>query len=444
MSSDAALIVEADGDMMRPSGRRLVYDFLYDSHCHLRRMSPGVSAAAVKGPGASVDIAGEQGDSARCSVTGLVLCGTHPSIDWDAVAHVSAKHAATLIGFGLHPWFVPNTAPSSQNVASHRVDDENRGSSLSAEHSSGEACGCGSSSAALKANFDSPGTAAQSLSHILRLLEERLQQHPFAIVAEIGLDKLRGPPESVQVEAFAAQLRLAAAHHRPVSVHCVRHYGLLLQILQDLPAEYTPPSIILHAFTGSLEVAKSLLSLKNKKRMPVVHDSATSAQDGVTTAGSNTAVQGRTKRSRATSDTVRIKDCIFFGVGVSTSFTVKDFATKTLPFLLNARRLLLETDEHYSGIETLDAATVNALPAEAPAQSSICGGCRPCVYVDPQEHMAKLAGVTERIHAGALQSREFVQKAESSGMSVEAILQDSLAHAYAAAFSSVSEKSGIS
>ncbi|CAC9551615.1 conserved hypothetical protein [Leishmania infantum JPCM5] len=434
MSSDTAATLEAEGDMLRTTGCRLVCGFLYDSHCHLRRVPPGVPAVSVSSPVASVNCAGRQCDDARCGVAGLVLCGTHPSIDWDAVAQASTMRAATLIGFGVHPWFVPN-----------KVGDENPASSLFRENSSGETCCCRSrSSAEANANRAACGAAAQSLSDILRLLEERLQQHPSAIVAEIGLDKLRGPPESVQVEAFAAQLRLASAYRRPVSVHCVRHHGLLLRVLQDLPAEHTPPAIILHAFTGSLEVAKSLLSLKSKKRRPAADGSATPAQDAAATAGSGTAAQRTTKRGGTTSDTVRIKDLIFFGVGVSTSFAVKNFSTQTLPFLLDARRVLLETDEHYSGIEALAAASAGGFPAEAEAQSSVRGGARACVCVDPQEHVTKLSGVMERIHASMLQNREFVQKAEASSMSVESALQDTLMHAYAAAFRSVSEKTGPS
>lgn len=434
MSSDAAATSEAEGDMLRSTGRRLVYGFLHDSHCHLRRMSPGARAASVSNPIAGVDCACRKCDDARSSVTGLVVCGTHPSIDWDAVAQVSTMHAATLIGFGVHPWFVPN-----------RVGDENPASSIFQEYSSGEACCCRSrSSAEANANLAASGAAAQSLSAILRLLEARLQQHPLASVAEIGLDKVRGPPESVQVEAFAAQLRLAAAYRRPVSVHCVRHYGRLLQVLRDLPAEHTPPAIILHAFTGSLEVAKSLLSLKSKRRTPAGDGSVTPAQDAAATADSGTGAQRKTKRAGTTSDTVRIKDLIFFGVGVSTSFTVKNFSTQTLPFLVDARRVLLETDEHYSGIEAPTAASAGEFLAEVETQSSVRGGCRACLWVDPQEHVAKLTGVMERIHASMLQNSDFVQKAEASSMSVEAVLQDTLVHAYTAAFRSVSEKTGTS
>ncbi|KAG5464255.1 hypothetical protein LSCM1_00436 [Leishmania martiniquensis] len=404
--------------MLPSSECRLLNDFLYDSHCHLRRIPPSALQAAAPGPLAGAPGAGSQCSNAAWNVTGLVLCGTHPSIDWDAVAQASATPATAVIGFGVHPWFVPSAASSPQEAAPYQVAEKTFTSSPFLAHSSGEVC-CGSSngSTEAKANIAAPGAVALTLPSTLRLLRERLQQHPFAIVAEIGLDKLRGPPEPVQVEAFVAQLRLAAAYCRPVSVHCVRHYGLLLQLLQDLPAEHTPPAIILHAFTGSLEVAKSLLSLKNKRRMP-------SADGG------------------ATGDRVRIKDVVFFGVGVSTSFAVKNFATQTLPFLLDARRVLLETDEHYSGVEAQAAVSSGEVPAEAEIQPASRNRSSARVRVDPREHIAKLVGVMERVRAAMLENLEFAKKAEASGVSVEAALQDALLHAYSAAFRSVSGEKG--
>lgn len=62
-------------------------------------------------------------------------------------------------------------------------------------------------------------------------------QHPHAIVGEIGLDKLKGPSKQAQQQAFIAQLELASRYNRPVSVHCVRQYGLLLSLLSQYTSE---------------------------------------------------------------------------------------------------------------------------------------------------------------------------------------------------------------
>ncbi|KAG5465726.1 hypothetical protein CUR178_00438 [Leishmania enriettii] len=411
MSRRAASTFEGQENMLLASECPLLYDFLYDSHCHLRRISPSAPATAVPGPLTSVSGEGGPCNCTPCTVTGLVLCGTHPSIDRDAIAQTSAKRAATLIGFGVHPWSVPN-ATSSRGPTSF----------LSPVNSSGGACrGSSSSGAETNANLAAPGAVAPALPTIFRLLGERLEQRPSAIVAEIGLDKLRGPPESVQVEAFAAQLRLAAAYRRPICAHCARHYGVLLQVLRDLPAEHTPPAIILHRVAGGRQVAAG--------------GAAAPARDTAAAADSSSATPKRIKRGGATAEVVRIKDFIFFGVGVSTSFAVKNFAAQTLPFLL-------ETDEHYSGIEAQAAVSAAEFHAEAETQLSPRSRYSVRVRVDPQEHITKLAGVLERVHAVVLESRGSLKKAEASSVSAEVVLRDALLHAYSVVFRSVSEETG--
>ncbi|KAK7200492.1 TatD related DNase [Novymonas esmeraldas] len=407
--STSAVAAEARGSMRGWTGCRLAYARLCDSHCHLR-CGPASMQAVSADPGASAGPT-TQSDSARCTVASVMLCGTHPSIDWDAVELASAAPAEALVGFGVHPWFVPDATPHAMDGGNAptvpATTDSPRGDALD------RGCCCVDGATALAA------TPTLTLVDILRGLEERLQRHPRALVAEIGLDKLRGPPEAVQVDAFTAQLRLAATYHRPVSVHCVRHYGLLLKVLQDLPAEHTPPAIIVHAFTGSLEVAKSLLSLKNKKRAPATRVVETTPGDAAAEATATASTRKTTKRGGSAADAVRIKDRIFFGVGVSTSFTVKNFAAVTLPYLLDARRVLVETDAHYTGVEAPPGAGAG-------------------VTVDPREHVESLAGAAELMCAALAQNSEFVAKAEASGTPVEVLLQDALCDSHAQAFRSVS------
>jgi len=120
---------------------------------------------------------------------------------------------------------------------------------------------------------------SQSLSRFLEQTEERLRQHPFALVGEIGLDRafrlpiadIEIPPNSKvdmgkseghytpgaregrplspykvdmehQISILRAQLQLAGKLYRPVSVHCVQAYGVILEILQDLWVGHERPS----------------------------------------------------------------------------------------------------------------------------------------------------------------------------------------------------------
>ncbi|RNF09530.1 Cut9 interacting protein Scn1 [Trypanosoma rangeli] len=291
-----------------------------DSHCHVKM------AASLQG-GTPVDDVSTP-PPFMCHIARAVMCGTHPDVDWDlieaaataarssrvrispalsAATEPAAAHVVVIPGFGVHPWFVPHdsgsTAPPSKNDA---------------------VAGSGGSEAGNDADvrcLEGGKQRERSSEELLCLLEAALQRHPQAIVGEIGLDKLRGPPEAVQLLLFVAQMKLAAKYGRPVSVHCVRSFGKMLQVLQDLPAEDTPPAIVLHGFTGSVDFARSAMMI-------------------------------RKRRSALTGGGCLVKKAeplrIFFGVGAVTSLRVKDFAEKTLSFLLREKRMLLETDTHHT------------------------------------------------------------------------------------------------
>ncbi len=93
----------------------------------------------------------------------------------------------------------------------------------------------------------------------LRRLEEVLMAPP-AGVGEIGLDHLVvGGDELAQEKIFLSQLDLARRLRRPVTIHCRRAWGRLLEILRrdGLP----PAGLMVHAWSGSLEVQEELLTL---------------------------------------------------------------------------------------------------------------------------------------------------------------------------------------
>ncbi|EPY16919.1 Cut9 interacting protein Scn1 [Strigomonas culicis] len=209
------------------------------------------------------------------------------------------------------------------------------------------------------------------LEQIIVPLEAHLRAYPNAIVGEIGLDKLykydqhhtheaEGVPcrfedaarnsEFSQVLFFILQLKLAGRHGRPVSLHCVQHYGLLLSLFENkhplqlrfakadraatadphaslfnllLFVEDVPPAIVIHGFTGSSSVLQSFLKLK--------HIKASFAPEPTMT----------------TPPAVKIKNRIVCGIGASTSCTVRNFTTETLPLLIANQNFVLESDLHY-------------------------------------------------------------------------------------------------
>eukprot|EP00879_Flechtneria_rotunda_P018956 GHRR01019899.1.p1 GENE.GHRR01019899.1~~GHRR01019899.1.p1 ORF type:complete len:129 (+),score=21.96 GHRR01019899.1:1681-2067(+) len=60
------------------------------------------------------------------------------------------------------------------------------------------------------------------------------------------------------------EVALAAEFQRPVSIHCVRGYGHLLQFFQQLAKQPSacPPKVMLHSYGGSLEEIPRFHKLK--------------------------------------------------------------------------------------------------------------------------------------------------------------------------------------
>lgn len=152
-------------------------------------------------------------------VVAFIVNGCWPG-DWDHVAALASSHPHIIIPqFGLHPWWVGRTyIPHPPNTAT---------------------------------NTNPPWLTA---------LRTRLLSNPRAGLGECGLDKtpkaLVSNPWEHQVDACRSQLILAQNLHRPVTVHCVRAFGALHSMLEEL--QLTVP-VVVHAWTGSAEATKTLL-----------------------------------------------------------------------------------------------------------------------------------------------------------------------------------------
>ncbi len=98
-------------------------------------------------------------------------------------------------------------------------------------------------------------TAADGWSVRLTCL---LEKHPHASIGECGLDQwVSSPPMEIQRPVFMAQLELAREMRRPVTIHCLKAWGPLLEALAECP----PPRFLMHSFGGSIETARRLLPL---------------------------------------------------------------------------------------------------------------------------------------------------------------------------------------
>ena len=182
---------------------------LYDAHNHLQfeELTPHLDLIAT--------------DLAAINLGGAVVNGTHPDDDWDDVVALAARFDWVIPSFGIHPWDV-----------SARPDD-------------------------------------WQLKFI-----HYLETHPRAHVGEIGLDRwilelgrdkdpmLNGAapaPIEEQMEICAWQLRWAADHNRAATIHCVRAWGPLLDVLRSTPIPKR--GFLLHAYGGSSEQVAEFVKL---------------------------------------------------------------------------------------------------------------------------------------------------------------------------------------
>lgn len=89
-------------------------------------------------------------------------------------------------------------------------------------------------------------------------LRQRLLADPAASIGECGLDLwISEPSLAIQLPVFQSQLDLARELDRPVSVHCLKAWGPMLDLL-----ERTTPSagFLMHSYGGSIEMARRLLN----------------------------------------------------------------------------------------------------------------------------------------------------------------------------------------
>ncbi|WP_051305863.1 TatD family hydrolase [Desulfogranum mediterraneum] len=80
-------------------------------------------------------------------------------------------------------------------------------------------------------------------------------------LGEVGLDRSCAVPLERQLSLFQGQLELALEYRCPLVIHCVRHWGRLLDLLEGAGLSPEGPAVMVHSFSGSLETMERLLRL---------------------------------------------------------------------------------------------------------------------------------------------------------------------------------------
>lgn len=150
--------------------------------------------------GRQAELLAECPDVARMVVNGCC------EEDWPAVAALAEAHRQVLPSFGYHPWCI------------HERSDD-----WEAE------------------------------------LNRMLDAHSAA-VGEIGLDRWKeGLNYEGQEDVFVTQLRIAAERNLPASIHCLKAWGRILELLQEGPVPER--GFLLHSYGGPTEMVQAFAQL---------------------------------------------------------------------------------------------------------------------------------------------------------------------------------------
>ena len=141
----------------------------------------------------------------RLGVRYAVVNGTHPR-DWPGVAELADRYPWILPSFGVHPWYIEDLQPD-----------------------------------------------------YLALLGRYLDERP-SVVGEIGIDHWKeGLDRARQEEVFLAQLTIAQERNLPVTIHGLKAWGRLLELVR---AHGTPSrGFLLHSYSGPVELIEPFANL---------------------------------------------------------------------------------------------------------------------------------------------------------------------------------------
>ena len=138
----------------------------------------------------------------EAGISGLMCCGTCES-DWPLLPVIARRFPHVRLSFGLHPWYLDSRS-----------------------------------------------------DRWLESLRAHLQASPSA-VGEIGLDHALDPTTFADQESvLLAQIHLANELDRPVTLHCRRAWGRLMELLDS--KGWPACGFVLHSYSGSAELIQPL------------------------------------------------------------------------------------------------------------------------------------------------------------------------------------------
>ncbi|MDA3799796.1 MAG: TatD family hydrolase [Kiritimatiellae bacterium] len=164
----------------------------FDAHCHLQD------------PKFGNDISNVVMQMRNSSVSNVVCNGTSEK-DWVDVKEIASKYDEVLPAYGIHPWYLKDVSDDWKDK-----------------------------------------------------LVCYIESHDYSSVGETGLDKnvSDGSSYELQKKMLCEHLEIANKLSKPISLHCVKSWGLLMESINSCSKIDVP--IVFHSFSGSKDVMKQL------------------------------------------------------------------------------------------------------------------------------------------------------------------------------------------
>lgn len=161
-------------------------------------------------------------EAAQAGVRRMVVNGSAES-DWTAVAELARRFPAVIPAFGCHPWHLGERTQDWESSLNRWLDL-------------------------------TPGGVVGEIG-----LDRWMLENPDRWRSHAGLADHEPPPMALQEEVFAIQMRIAARRQVAVSIHCLRAFGRLRELLAVEPRPTC--GFLLHSYGGPAEMVPEFVRL---------------------------------------------------------------------------------------------------------------------------------------------------------------------------------------
>jgi len=165
-------------------------------------------------------------DAARVVGVERIVVNGSCEEDWPVVAMLAERFPEVIPGFGYHPWYLGKRTPAWREALIGWLDR-------------------------------TPGAMVGEIGVDRWMLEnpDRWRRYRQGATPFAG-----DPPDwALQESMWVDQLELAAARELPVTIHCLRAFGRLLEVLANGPRP--EPGFLLHSYGGPVELVDQFAEL---------------------------------------------------------------------------------------------------------------------------------------------------------------------------------------